>query len=405
MSLITITDELRRRLPKLSPFYGKTITKNVSYDGTNMVIDGTGVTGTEISFSNVIIRADVIDANLLEHNGLSILELEFNGFLPIVYDKKEIKLATVDLVYRDTNEVTTFPVYDIDNQTNKLYLRWGAVPSNVNNLSYVGTNHYVNKVFKEGVSFSRSGNNILIPTEQFSSYAFAQAKINTELYISFYAREQLEDNRAIQAKPKSKEDTRCLVMVIPDLERVLTNENQQVAGSPYITEGDSRFIRYVVMFHVILAVYGAWDNMSKGAMYKFLEDRKQEVDSLLTGFKPIDLYTKMPVESACLLVSSRYGNLDGIKGTLSCELRYQYTYRSTDNTYLADMADIININNVDLVSKVDLDGSNLIAENVADEQLEPLLNEQGSYLYTEESNFDSIITTCYKDYLANLPNF
>jgi hypothetical protein len=405
MSLITVTGELRKRLPKLSPFYSKTATKAVTYDGTNMVIDGTGITGTQISFSDIVIRADVTAYRQVQHNGIALLELTFNGFLPIVYDKREPAFAEVELINRNTNEATSFAIYDIDNTTNKLYLKTGVVPPNVLQLSYLGTNHYVNTVYTEGVSFSRSGGNILIPTEQFSNYAFAQAKVNTELYITFWARNMIEDNQPIQASPKPSGDKRCLVFVEPSLERVASTPSTQASGAVYVSEGNARDIRYIVYFRVILAVYGAWDNMSKGAMYKFLEDRKHEVDSLLTGFKPIDTYTKMPVESACVLTSSRYGNLDNIKGILSCELEYQYSYRSPVNTYLADMSEYYNINKIDLYTKTDINGEPLVAENLIDNEEEHILNEHGSYLFTEDSNLDTSNSVAYKDYLANLPSF
>lgn len=405
MSLIDVTNQLRTRLPKLSPFYGKTITKNVTYDGTNMVINGGGIVGSEISFADVIVRCNVIASQLLNHNGIAVLELEFDGFLPIVFDAKEQRLSEVELFDRTTNEIFTFPIYDINNQTNKMYLRWSYVPNNALNLSYQGTNHYVNGVYKEGVSFTRVGSNIVIPTDFFSNYTFAQARINTELYISLFARDQIEDNRSIQTQAKPSSEKRCVVYVIPSIERFAPNPNNTVSGVAYLNSGEAMDIRYVIYFSVILAVYGAWDNMSKGAMYKFLEDRKREVNSILMGYVPTDEFSDNRETSACVLESARYGNLDNIKGILSCELRYEYTYRDTSNIHVPEMSEYYNINKIALFTKSDINEDSLVADILADEQEQFLLNENGGYVFSEDSTVETANGIPYKEYLDNLPSF
>jgi hypothetical protein len=69
------------------------------------------------------------------------------------------------------------------------------------------------------------------------------------------------------------------------------------------------------------------------------------------------------------------------------------------------MSEYYNINKIDLYTKTDINGEPLVAENLIDNEEEHILNEHGSYLFTEDSNLDTSNSVAYKDYLANLPSF
>jgi hypothetical protein len=356
---------LKSILPLTSDYFTESIEVLADYEDGYVKFDFPDSKGSEFMISDSEVRCRVIRAEqkLFRDDVTRCVELEFEGYLPFVFDIKESRLNTIQLTYLRSSlnkGVVTFPVLDINQETNKIYIKATDIPDEVTNLYYVGPHYGIHGIYTPNVDYKRQQNTVRFKFDQFFRYESIKLKIDYISYIHFIIQDDQKVRDVIATYKENLESKKCHIFVQPlNAIFVPRKAQQNDVGVVDFSANTNIAMRYLNSFDVTLMAFG-FGTQEGLEPYEVLKECKDYVLSALTGFSPSaenKPYLNRPIYCNDVQIQP----LATDRGVFGMRMNFVYFSEYMEFAAYTDYRDIMNINSFDLNVKAE-DSEDIISQ-------------------------------------------
>jgi hypothetical protein len=349
-----ILTRLKTVLPQTAPYFTEQLSVIPTYNGTEILFDVPQSIGESdefmISSSSVSVRVIGAVAKVFRDKVTRCVELEFEGYIPFVFDIREPRLNTITLTYElggNDGTSVTFPVLDINQETNKVYIKHPEVPEEALRLYYKGPAYHIHGTKKKGIDYVYADGQIRMQEPQFYNYEGAELFIDYNVFIHFVIQDENKVRSIIATDKKELTDKKCHLIIQPNVATFVPRVQQQNdVGIVDFSEGSAMTLRYLNNFDITAMCYG-FGTQEGVAPYKFLKECTDLVISALTGYTP-DFQGKPYVNRPLYCSQIDVAALAGDRGASGLRMQFLYFTEYREVITFKDHLNIMNINSFSL---------------------------------------------------------